>query len=197
MLNATKQAMTRRTRRRHLATSVAALSLATLLGGCITYSSPVDATLGAMSYLENAAVDQDFQTVVVGNPYPQSVERVNGMVNAAFQKNYEYLRTKFTTAPANSPLNPYKMVVLFDPPRQAQYDEFCTAPDKVGSDPGKGSMRILALFCERAVITEMQARISPRPGINSAELREALDFLAWQLVPQDEPISEDCNLPNC
>ena len=103
----------------HIPTPLAALMLAPLLGGCIIYSSSVDATLGAMSHLENAAADQDFQTMVVGNPYPQSAPQVNGMVNAAFQKNYHYLRTNFKTAPANTALNPYKMVVVFDPPRQA------------------------------------------------------------------------------
>ena len=44
----------------------------------------------------------------------------------------------------------------------------------------------------------MEAKISPRPGLNSPELREAVNFLAWQLVPQDEPDDgDDCNLLNC
>ena len=200
MVRSTLPGMRRLNYRRHMhrTTPLAALMLAPLLGGCIIYGSPADATLGAMSHLTYAAADQDFQTVVVGNPYPQNAPEVNGMVNAAFQKNYHYLRTNFKTAPANTALNPYKMVVVFDPPRQAHYDDICAAPAQFSGEPTKESMRVVALFCESTVITEMEAKISPRPGVNSPELREAVNFLAWQLVPQDEPDDgNECIPPNC
>ncbi|MDA0241717.1 MAG: hypothetical protein O3A84_17055 [Proteobacteria bacterium] len=169
---------------RHLA-----LALPLLLGGCVFYDPAIDPDSSIRASFEEAAAAPNFYVQLVSPPPDQTSKGLGAIAMTAFQRNHARMGTRFTTDDQGPFVTPYKIVIAFDPPSGMQDDDICRRPDVVIPEPGTLTLRIVALFCGDKAISVLGARIWPRPNEGeTAEISEAINFLAWQLIPENAPI---------
>lgn len=166
-----------------------ALAVPMLLSSCIFYDPTPDSETSVRASFEEAAAGPNFYLQLVGPPLDQTEKGLQEIAVRAFQQNHARTGARFTTDDQGPFVVPYKIVIAFDPPNSIRDDDLCRRPDVAIPEPGTLTLRIVALFCGSKAISVLGARIWPRPSEgDTTEIAEAVNFLAWQLIPDDAPI---------
>ena len=131
-------------------------------------------------------------TEVIGNPFDARKERLDEVVTQTARNAHFGQDLNFTTSPPADSISPYRLVVLFNPARNARPERLCSdsnqptaaAPDRVA---------VMMAFCSSDY--RISSTVGTRGGISGVEDPGLRDLLASTVTVLLPPQRYDINGP--
>jgi hypothetical protein len=134
-----------------------------------------------------AAGGRDLRVVIVGNPFARDRAAFEAAVIDAMQGRNLGQKTNFTTNPGPDANEPYRVVMVFNPPADLTGPQLC-ASDPLGVTPrpyGGGRLDLFAVFCRTSeVLTQLAAAIPGAEGTGDPLFVELVGQTTRGLFPQ-------------
>jgi len=102
---------------------------------------------GVESVFTYAGANRDLKTEVIGNPFSVSKAVTEKAVTDAMQGSDFGINAHFTTQPSSSALDFWRVVVLFNPPKNLPEWEVCGNRGGLTSGAGGDDLQVLMVFC--------------------------------------------------
>lgn len=170
-----------------VAAKTALLALAIgLLGACQVTTGPIYLKSGYRSEFTYAAANRDTLVVISGTPFASARAAVDDAVLAAFRQNFNEFNTRFTTAPSDKVLPPYKMVVVFGVMQPGSESDYCAGTAPAPAAETDGRLTAEAIYCGETPIAFIRSTMAKPAGPNDPAFTQMLNQLTWQMLPADD-----------
>ena len=157
------------------------LVLAMVLGGCVTYYEADGYVNDVRGALHRSAEKGPVQVTLIGNPFASSGAKLEGMVLAAMQRHLDWLGAEIVIVPAGAAGD--RILFVIDPIPVRHTRDICDDTPGVPIEREAATMRIGAIYCTNKVVSEVWARLDRPASAGDAKLAEAINGLAWRVIP--------------
>lgn len=153
-----------------------------VLTGCNTYHGPRPYVSDPSSVFTGIAANQTVSVRTLGAPAGISTALQTQVING-LEKSWSYLNARFV--PASGPAGQDAELVFAFNAGIGNGDAICAGE---AGDAGTATSitTVSAAFCQGDTLTEIHAEIPPATSANDANLKKAIEYLAWQVVPAQE-----------
>ena len=166
-----------------------------IVNGCAgavrsTSSQDVSFRTGVLSTFAYAAADGEMNTVVVGNPFDMPQSALDRIVTDAMQGNHHGPRTTFTTTPSPDARPQYRIVMMFDRPRNMNRQQLCGPREHLTPEPRGGRLHLATAFCARNQLLSWVDSSIPTPASpDEPAFRRMIANATFNLIParDDDP----------
>lgn len=168
------------------------LGLAACTGQTIMYSDAQHLPRGRQAQydawtLNYVASRGGMLTQVVGNPFAVPKQEVEAVVTRIFTRDHPGPRFPFFTEPPDDYISPYRVVVLFNPARNANVSRLCERPQQPtwGRD---GVVEVTAVLCtSERVVTKASGAVLGASGPQDPRFEDLMQQVVVLLLPVDTP----------
>lgn len=140
-----------------------------------------------------AGAGRDLRVIVVGVPFEGDYPEFGKTVTDAMQGQHWGQRPNFTTTPGASARNSYRVVMLFNPPRDLNGMRLCDQPAATlpSLEPGDAVVLYGAFCREKKSLTEIKGRASGIGSPNDPLFRELVGRVTNGLFPPSRDLDRD------
>ena len=131
-------------------------------------------------------------TEVVGNPFDARKERLDEVVTQTVRTAHFGQDLDFTTTPPADSLSPYRLVVLFNPARNARPERLCSDSNQPTA-AAEDRVAVMMAFCSSDY--RISSTVGSRGGVSGVEDPGFRDLLAGTVTVLLPPQRYDINSP--
>ena len=151
---------------------------------------------GVPSAFSHGAGGRDMRTVILGNPFalPKDeavIDSIQGMNNGPV--------THFTTRPSADARAPYRIVILFEPPKTLVYRHLCGDAAALQSAARDGRLRVSIAFCVNdSLYAHVDSSIPSTDSPHDPAFRKMMARATFLLIPSVDPTTagdDACEAP--
>ena len=168
---------------RYLWCVLAALALSAcdsvVVYGPVQTKSPVPQSMLALAAEKGAIV-----TRIRGNPFSIPDARLSELVRGYMQGAHFGPAARFDAAASDATVEPYKVMVVFNPAPEADYDNLCRGDTKLSGKGSSGSITVAMAFCFGSDrISGTWGTVRGVTGPDDAKFRALIERTTVTLVP--------------
>jgi hypothetical protein len=161
-----------------------AAGLTGMLSGCVIGGRTIYYVDDPFLFLAHAAAHGGLAIMVVGDPYPERRDQVNGAVLAAFDRTFASLDHAFRIAEQSAdPVS--KIVVLFNATNAVSAQTVCADPGKIAFGSAGVRTSVRALYCGDGPYSEYTMSFFILGSPEDETFADMMRQLALNTVPRE------------
>ncbi|MDP6805207.1 MAG: hypothetical protein QF902_07720 [Rhodospirillales bacterium] len=154
---------------------------------------------GVPSAFNYGAGGRDLRTVVLGNPFAMPKVVIDEAVIDSIQGMNNGPVTHFTIAPSNDARAPYRVVILFDPPKTLAWRDLCGNAAALESVARDARLRVSIAFCvNEPLYAHVDSSIPSADSPDDPAFRKMMGRATFLLIPPRDPTTagdDACEAP--
>ena len=154
---------------------------------------------GVPSAFSHGAGGRDMRTVILGNPFAMPKDEADEAVIDSIQGMNNGPVTHFTTRPSADALAPYRIVILFEPPKTLVYRHLCGDAAALESEARDGRLRVSIAFCVNdSLYAHVDSSIPRADSPHDPAFRKMMGRATFLLIPPVDPTTagdDACEAP--
>ena len=152
---------------------------------------------GVPSAFSYGAGGRDILTVILGNPFAMPKAETDEAVIDSIQGMNSGPATHFTTRQSENARAPYRIVILFDPPKTLVWRDLCGEAAALASEARDGRLHASIAFCvNESLYAHVDSSIPSTGSPDDPAFRKMMGRAAYLLIPPWDPMRHDaCEAP--